>query len=405
LFYVNLGSACRLILGGFGRVFRAVVSDPSAILVFTTWNHQNRRSTIQTYELNEDKKEDCSHLSSRIDGNTQSSDKTIIMFEGDSKDGVSSLAVSKSKMPFICSGHYDFFIRVWDLIERKLMFTLKGHTDWVVSVAVWKGSERLAVSGSSDGTIKIWDLRTGDIVTTCEGHLRDVWSVTVTEGPKPLIVSASVDKTIRTWDINPFLNDLKWERRRNFCTFVYCCGLLDRIISKNVSISKDLQDKNEGSNVHCIEYSSELMYDKSNKHDKGIADRGVMIDVTNPSDTSNLKIEKVSASHCVAKSNPQSDNVNHNIVISDYLTEMKKLDITKVTDTVEKRDDMFDMNDTEFTYKNEFDCNKCTEIQYKKTCSDNSPSIASVLSEVSPKSFLEMVFQSIHLCTEIASYI
>jgi WD40 repeat protein len=394
-------------LGGFGRVFRAVVSDPSAILVFTTWNHQNRRSTIQTYELNEDKKEDCAHLSNRIDGNTQSSDKTIIMFEGDSKDGVSSLAVSKSKMPFICSGHYDFFIRVWDLIERKLMFTLKGHTDWVVSVAVWKGSERLAVSGSSDGTIKIWDLRTGDIVTTCEGHLRDVWSVTVTEGPKPLIVSASVDKTIRTWDINPFLNDLKWERRRHFCTFVYCCGLLDRIISKNVSITENLRDKSEGSSVHCMEYSSVLMHDKTNKDEEGIADLGVMIDVVNPPDISNVKIENITASHCVAISNPHSVNVNDNIEISDYLIEMEKLDITKVSDTVDKRDDMFDMTNKEFTYENGFDCIECKEIQYKKTCSSNdtNPIIASVLSEISPKSFLEMVFQSIHLCTEIASYI
>lgn len=387
-------------MGGFGRVFRAVVSDPSAILVFTTWNHQNRRSTIQTYELIEDRIEECAHLSNRIDGNTQSSDKTIIMFEGDSKDGVSSLAVSKSKMPFICSGHYDFFIRVWDLFERKLMYTLKGHTDWVVSVAVWKGSERLAVSGSSDGTIKIWDLRTGDIVTTCEGHLRDVWSVTVTEGPKPLIVSASVDKTIRTWDINPFLNDLKWERRRHFCTFVYCCGLLDRIISKNISISENLRDKSDASNVYCMKHSSVLM------HDKGTADLGVMINVVNPPNISNLKIENITVSQCVAISNPQSVNVNDNTVLSDHLIEMKKSDITKVSDTVEKRDDIFDMTNKESTYKNGFDCNDCKKMRYKKTCnSDDKPIIACVLSEISTKSFLEMVFQSIYLCTEIASYI
>jgi WD40 repeat protein len=84
-----------------------------------------------------------------------------ILFEGDSRDGVSSLAVSRTSKPFICSGHYDFVVRVWDLIERKLLFILKGHIDWVVSVAIWKGVEPLAVSGSSDGTIKIWDLQTG----------------------------------------------------------------------------------------------------------------------------------------------------------------------------------------------------------------------------------------------------
>jgi WD40 repeat protein len=149
-----------------------------------------------------------------------------VMFEGDSRDGVSSLAVSRSRRPFICSGHSDFVVRVWDLIKRKLLFVLRDHIDWVVSVAVWKGPEPMAVSGTSDGTIKSWDLQTGALMTTCEGHLRDVWSVTVTEGPKPLIVSASVDRTMCSWDVNQFLVDTTWERRQNFCIFVYCSKLI-----------------------------------------------------------------------------------------------------------------------------------------------------------------------------------
>jgi hypothetical protein len=329
----------------------------------------------------------------------------MTMFEGDSKDGVSSLAVSKSKMPFICSGHYDFFVRVWDLIERKLLFTLKGHTDWVVSVAVWKGSERLAVSGSSDGTIKIWDLQTGDIVTTCEGHLRDVWSVTVTEGPKPLIVSASVDKTMRTWDINPLLNDLKWERRKYFCTFVYCCGLLDRIISKNILVSEDFKDNSESSNVHG---SNILIHNISNTDGIEIVDRGMTIDVAKVPEVSNLRIEGllVTASHYVAISNLQSNNVNKNILVTDSLTEINKADIIKVSGvTVEKIDDMFDVNDKEFKFENGFDCNEYKKNQCKKTSNGENSIIACELSVISSKSFLEIVFQSIHLCTEIASYV
>jgi WD40 repeat protein len=71
-------------------------------------------------------------------------------------------------------------------------------------------------------------MQTGALMTTCEGHLKDVWSVTVTEGPKPLIVSASVDRTMRSWDVNQFLVDTKWERRKNFCIFVYCSKLISR---------------------------------------------------------------------------------------------------------------------------------------------------------------------------------
>eukprot|EP00596_Hydrurales_sp_CCMP1899_P010292 CAMPEP_0119039332 /NCGR_PEP_ID=MMETSP1177-20130426/8747_1 /TAXON_ID=2985 /ORGANISM="Ochromonas sp, Strain CCMP1899" /LENGTH=333 /DNA_ID=CAMNT_0007003057 /DNA_START=673 /DNA_END=1674 /DNA_ORIENTATION=- len=333
----------------------------------------------------------------------------MIMFEGDSKDGVSSLAVSKSKLPFICSGHYDFFVRVWDLIERKLLFTLKGHTDWVVSVAVWKGSERLAVSGSSDGTIKIWDLQTGDIVTTCEGHLRDVWSVTVTEGPNPLIVSASVDKTMRTWDINPFLNDLKWERRKHFCTFVYCCGLLDRILSKNVLVSEDFQDNREDSHIHGTEYSSDvLIHNISNTDCKDIVDRGLTIDVMKDPEVNDLRIEGllVTASHYDAISNLQSNNIDNNMLVTDSLTEMNKSDLIKVSgDNVEKLDDMSDINDIEFKLETGFDCNEYKKNQYKKTSSGEDSITACELSEISSKNFLEMVFQSVHLCTEIVSYI
>jgi WD40 repeat protein len=261
---VESGNVCGLIQGGFDKVFRAVVShEMPAILVFTTWNHQTRRSTIQTYSLCEEKIPTSTEsllVSSSVNSSSyvksmepthdkMSSDRMKIMFEGDSRNGVTSLAVSRSEQPFICSGHYDYVVRVWDLIQRKLLFTLQGHTDWVLSVAIWKGVEPLAVSGSADGLIKVWDLQTGALLTTCEGHQRDIWSVTVTEGPNPLIVSASIDRTMRTWDINQFLNDLKWERRKNFCIVIYCCGLLDRekgmINSDSSFYLRDVSDTGE----------------------------------------------------------------------------------------------------------------------------------------------------------------
>ena len=333
---VETGLQVHKIEGGFCKVFRAVVSydEMCPIMVYTTWNAQNRRSTIQTYDLsglvpkkvassvssdktcsaatsiirstestvhgkseytsgglntdmclpsnseilgeNEEsvlalsvasssaaaalaapssssssssssstsfpsssssspsssatvpttavaaEKTNCTSTSELCEGTTMH-----IMFEGDSKDGVTCLAVSRAKLPVIVSGHYDFNVRVWDLLSRKLLYTLEDHNDWVVSVALWKGAESMAVSGSSDGTIKLWDLKDGKLLTTCEGHLRDVWSVTVTEGKKPLIVSASVDRTMRSWDINQFLLDTKWTRRKAFCMFLTGSGFLD----------------------------------------------------------------------------------------------------------------------------------------------------------------------------------
>lgn len=267
------GKVCRIIEGGFGRVFRAVVShDLSPCLIFTTWNHQNRRSTIQTYELGDVMPHDTNHMTTAISLENEPCDlgKMRIMFEGDSRDGVSSLVVSRKKDPLICSGHYDFVVRVWDLFEKKLIFTLKDHIDWVVSVAIWKGAEPLAVSGSSDGTIKVWDLQTGNLLTTCEGHLRDVWSVTVTEGPEHLIVSASVDRTVRSWDINDFLKDLKWERRKYFCIFLNCCGFIGREMTKyGCHVANILTGAND-SDFECIDSFKEAEKEK-NEEDLGTA--------------------------------------------------------------------------------------------------------------------------------------
>ena len=267
------GDVIREIRGGFEKVFRAVVSHGELpILAFTTWNAQNRRSTIQTFDLTagSSRSTNSSSSSSKEVGETtyevcvredsaaaasgagsgsltagdvydyvdqgprsrtSSGSKSMhVLFEGDSRDGVTSLVASHTNKPLMCSGHYDFMVRVWDLVEKKLLLILEGHTDWVVSVALWKGPEPLIVSGSSDGTIKVWNVETGSLTTTCEGHLRDVWSVTVTQGPRPLIVSASSDRTVRTWDINDQLLVIKyeenWSRRRLFCLFLCGCGLL-----------------------------------------------------------------------------------------------------------------------------------------------------------------------------------
>lgn len=236
---IDTGENWKLIKGGFDKVFRAVISQDihHPALVFTTWNAQNRRSTIQTYDLSDE----CSSVVKEISNDsleTQTADaryhssKFSLVFEGDSRDGVTCVVVSaqNADRPIFCSGHYDSMVRVWDLATKQLLLVLEGHMDWVVSVALWKSVEPIVVSGSSDGTIRVWDLDSGDLVTSCEGHQRDVWSVTVTQGPRPLIVSASSDRTVRTWDINRinYFLDSRWERRKAFCMFLWCSKILDR---------------------------------------------------------------------------------------------------------------------------------------------------------------------------------
>jgi WD40 repeat protein len=114
---VTTGQSLKTIHGGFGKVFRAVVSGST--LVFTTWNSQNRRSTIQTYELAGIENDPHVDIS-------QDLHRTASIFEGDSRDGVTSLVITLGAKPMICSGHYDFMVRLWDVESKQLVMTLEG---------------------------------------------------------------------------------------------------------------------------------------------------------------------------------------------------------------------------------------------------------------------------------------
>ena len=55
---------------------------------------------------------------------------------------------------------YRFTLHLWDIPDRELNFTLKGHTDNVNALAFTANGKMLA-SGSDDGTIRLWDASTG----------------------------------------------------------------------------------------------------------------------------------------------------------------------------------------------------------------------------------------------------
>lgn len=261
------GQTLCVVHGSFDRVFRAVFTSgtkhqnfdtTSPLLVFTTWNSQNRQSTIQTYELTAALTAGCYGASSSSNGSLGDVhvpvDTSLMnkLFDGDSRDGVTSLVISRSIQPLIVSGHYDFIIRLWSIQTQELLLQLEGHDDYIGSVAVWRGLHMdVIVSSSSDGTIKVWDIsdvghavagrdgKTLDtidkrnmlIYTDSESHQRDVWALAVSkerDGNKPLIVSGSFDRTVRVWDVNPLIADRKWARRKNFVLAMQYSYLLER---------------------------------------------------------------------------------------------------------------------------------------------------------------------------------
>ena len=45
----------------------------------------------------------------------------MILNQGDSRDGVTSLVISLTSPPLICSSHYDFVVRLWSIETKQLL--------------------------------------------------------------------------------------------------------------------------------------------------------------------------------------------------------------------------------------------------------------------------------------------
>ena len=98
------------------------------------------------------------------------------------------------------SGGDDYKIKVWNYKQRKCLFTLHGHLDYVRTVFFHHESPWI-VSASDDQTIRIWNWQSRNCISILTGHNHYVMCAQF-HPRDPLLVSASLDQTIRVWDIS-----------------------------------------------------------------------------------------------------------------------------------------------------------------------------------------------------------
>ena len=112
--------------------------------------------------------------------------------------GIKSLTINHDgKM--LASGSSDYKLKLWSMIDGKLIKTLAGHSSDVYSVSFSPDGKTLA-SGSLDNSIRLWSISDGILIKTLEGHSVGVSSVSFSPDGKTL-ASGSLDNSIRLWSI------------------------------------------------------------------------------------------------------------------------------------------------------------------------------------------------------------
>lgn len=115
---------------------------------------------------------------------------------------------------FVLAWSLDDCVRLWDYVKGRCIKTFQGHVNKKYSMAGGFGIYGLpnapptticfAVSGSEDGAILCWDLVTKKILQRIEGHTDVVLGVQWSKfNGKRFMVSCGLDQTVRVWEEMP----------------------------------------------------------------------------------------------------------------------------------------------------------------------------------------------------------
>ena len=90
-------------------------------------------------------------------------------------------------------------VLIYDVGERKLIRTIKGHSDCIYGIAFSPDGKTIATA-SYDKLIKLWDIATGKEIRTYKDHIDAVYAVAFTPDGK-FLVSGAADRTIKVWNV------------------------------------------------------------------------------------------------------------------------------------------------------------------------------------------------------------
>jgi WD40 repeat protein len=118
------------------------------------------------------------------------------------KGEVRALSLTSDGMELIIGGGKDKQTEVWDLLDQKLRYVIKGHGTITYSLFV-NNLKTILITGGKDQFLKIWNFRTGNLIKMFESHSRVTRRIVATDDLRTVITGGgwNSDYNIRIWDI------------------------------------------------------------------------------------------------------------------------------------------------------------------------------------------------------------
>ena len=113
-------------------------------------------------------------------------------------NGIHVLAFTPARC-ILAAGGAEPIIQLWQMSDRRPLFTLRGHGSSIYGLAFSLDGRTLA-SGGGDQTIRLWDTSTASLKQTLNGHTGIVQSLLFHPNGQWLISSSS-DETMKIWEL------------------------------------------------------------------------------------------------------------------------------------------------------------------------------------------------------------
>lgn len=116
-----------------------------------------------------------------------------------------TIATGACHRPKKFQGIWNHEIKVWDVSNHKLSYTLEGHTGGISALVPLTDAKSL-LSVSGDKTVRIWDLETHKNISVFNGHDDYIYCATSIRGSET-IATGGRDRSIKIWDVKTGQSD------------------------------------------------------------------------------------------------------------------------------------------------------------------------------------------------------